>query len=675
MKRLTRGKKAAKIFKGELYKGMWLSYIPLYCGFDIETTSYEDNSYMYVWQFSYGTSMDNITVVKGRTWKEFTYFIGMIKRYLSLRESTRIIIWVANLSYEFSFIRKLFEWDEVFAKETRQPLLARTGGIEFREALTISGGSLAYLAKTYCRTQKAVGDLDYSKLRNSMTPLTPEEEGYCDNDVIILSEFSKYIFDTYIFPKKFIPLTSTAILRRELKDRAKKQCRKLPLVYEAVSKLFPPDKSTYLYEMTYLFRGGFVHGEYSSMLTELHDLKPSDLKSSYPASMLQGYAPVSPFEKYTPKDMMDFYRILQEYCVIFEVTFQNIRSTTKHSIESRSKCIRLENPLLDNGRVRRADSMTVLITEVDFRSTYEQFYEWDSMVIHYVKIAKRGHLPRYLMDMVYELFHAKESIDKKKDPQSYAISKTRVNGMFGMCVTRLQFMDITYTDDWGEKDCDKSYEDMIAKQVLSPYYGIYITALSRERILDLLADLQGVVYTDTDSHKYPDTAHNRRVVEEFNHMIEEKNIRVCEEFGYSMDIIGELGKFEDESIEMGMIKRFRAAGAKRYICEYEKAGFISTIAGLSKNALNAYSKKVGIDPFQLFDHQMMIPAEDTGKLRAIYNDHPASAFITDEFGNTEEMHEESNVCLVPVEFTMTLEKDYLALIHFFTERTKKHGAY
>ena len=174
----------------------WVKYIDLYSGFDIETTRVGNNSYMYKWQLSLMTDVSPCIVVSGRRWEEFTYFIGQIKRVLNLRETTRVPIWIANMSFEFQFMRKHFEWDEIFSKESRQPLLARTGGIEFHEALAISQGNLAYLAKTYCKTQKAVGglDLDYSIIRNYDSPLTEKENGYCDNDVIPLAEFSQYIF-------------------------------------------------------------------------------------------------------------------------------------------------------------------------------------------------------------------------------------------------------------------------------------------------------------------------------------------------------------------------------------------------------------------------------------------------------------------------------------------------
>ena len=41
-------------------------YLLIGCGFDIETTKMEKNSYMYHWQMSYGN-----TVFLGRTWDSF----------------------------------------------------------------------------------------------------------------------------------------------------------------------------------------------------------------------------------------------------------------------------------------------------------------------------------------------------------------------------------------------------------------------------------------------------------------------------------------------------------------------------------------------------------------------------------------------------------------------------
>ena len=60
----------------------------------------------------------------------------------------RIIIYVHNLSFEFQFFRKLFNWEKVFSLEQRKPLQAITvEGIEFRCSYLLSGYSLANLSK------------------------------------------------------------------------------------------------------------------------------------------------------------------------------------------------------------------------------------------------------------------------------------------------------------------------------------------------------------------------------------------------------------------------------------------------------------------------------------------------------------------------------------------------
>ena len=65
---------------------------------------------------------------------------------------------------------------------------------------------------------------------------------------------------------------------------------------------------------------------------------------------------------------------------------------------------------------------------------------------------------------------------------------------------------------------------------------------------------------------------------------------------------------------------------------------------------------------------MTIPANETGKLRAKYIDEPTKEVVTDSFGNSEVMKEMSSVCLLPVEFTMSFDKDWLKLLLFHLKR-------
>lgn len=673
---VTEFKKVLQHYTGSMEKlkrDKWIKYHRIFCGFDIETTAQNEHSYMYIWQFSFATDTIPCVVVKGRTWWEFLELLRFLNVRLALRETTRIIIWVANLGYEFSFMRKYLEINFVFAKTSRNPLIVLCGGIEFRECLSISQGSLSYLAKTWTTTQKMVGDLDYSILRNSLTPLDPTEDKYCDNDVIILAEFSKIIFDEYIRKQRYIPTTSTGILRHDLKVYAKATEDNVDRLYQYIKSLFPKTKADYLYIMNYLFRGGFVHACYKHAYKTLYNMDSYDLKSSYPAVALQCYYPISEFQECSILTVEKLDYLCDKYCVIFQATFENIESTTHHSIESKSKCVSVTKPLLDNGRVKRADKMTVFLTELDYQ-TYKEFYKWDKMTIHTIHVARRGYLPRYLTDRFYYWFEKKENIDSEKNPQEYAIIKTRINGHFGMCVTRLVFNDVTYSNgEWIAEPTKKTYEEMIEKEVLSPYWGVYITAHARRRELSLLYKMKDeVVYSDTDSHKLFTNEHTKKVIAEYNNMIEELNKEVSKRCDYDLSVIGKLGRFECET-EHNHIKRFKTLGAKRYITEYEDGSISTTISGLPKTALKEYSKAIGVDVFEIFDKEMCIPSEHTHKLVSIYNDEPYKDTITDPYGNTEVMKEESGIYLKPSDFNLSMEKEYLKLLCYWLERNEKNA--
>lgn len=655
-------------------KENWIKYHRIFCGFDIETTSQNEKAFMYIWQFSYMTDTQKCVVVKGRHWHEFIQLLEFLKKRFALRESTRIIIWVANLGYEFAFMRKYLNITKVFAKTNRNPLIVECNGIEFRDCLAISQGNLEYLATNWTTTKKMVGDLDYNIKRNSKTKLTEKEEKYCDNDVIILAEFSKVIFDNYIATERYVPITSTGILRHDLKKRAKQSEKDTKRLYEYIKALYPKSKADYIYIMTWLFRGGFVHSNHLFTNIECNNMDSFDFKSSYPASAFQEYFPMSDFRPIENVSRETLEELCENYCVIFQATFYNVKATTTHSIESKSKCISVVKPILDNGRIFECEKMTVFLTELDYQS-YKEFYTWEEELteIHSCNIAIRGKLPKYLLDSFYYWFDKKESI-KDKESQEYAITKTRINGHFGLCVTKLCFDDVVYiNDEWTKQEVNKTYDDLISKEVLSPYWGIYITAHSRRKELMLLYKLKDyVVYSDTDSHKCFVNETVKQVVNDYNERIEEINKKVCCEFGYDYNILKNIGKFECET-KNHKITRFKTLGAKRYVCIYDDGAETATISGLPKKSLEKYCESNNLDIIDIFNNDLVIDKEYTNKLVSMYCDEPYEEVITDNQGHTELMKEKSGIYLRPSDYDLNVDKNYLELLIFWLERIEKYG--
>ena len=127
-----------------------VQYLNVESAFDIETTScyVNDNqkfANMYSWMWGI---KDNEHIYYGRTWDEVINLFDYLTELYELSEHRRLVVYVHNLSYEFQFMRKYFEWENVFAVGDRKPIKALTvGGIEFRDSYILSGFSLAKTAE------------------------------------------------------------------------------------------------------------------------------------------------------------------------------------------------------------------------------------------------------------------------------------------------------------------------------------------------------------------------------------------------------------------------------------------------------------------------------------------------------------------------------------------------
>ena len=625
-----------------------------YCGFDIETTNMIDRennvkeAYMYHWQFSFTD-----IVIYGRKWKEFKYLINKIEKVNGFRNNVKLVVWVSNLSFEFQFIRKWLHVTRLFAKEERQPLLVEHNGwLQFREALSISGGNLEQLAKDYCTTQKLVGDLDYSIKRNSCTLLTDKEKAYCENDVVILKEFSEYIFDKYIIPNRKIPTTKTGILRDEVKANIKD----LKKVNDIMMQLFPSEKE-YRICMNWLFRGGYVHSNVLHTGMMLYDVYSYDITSSYPAVMLHNdNYPVSRFAMKEINCESELQELCGKYSVYFIAEFENIKNKTLHSIESRNKIIDYsKDAVFDNGRLVKASYIKVMLTDIDYK-IYNMFYQWEEINITFCKYAKRGKLPNYLLLTLSDEYTKKATLKKqgKQETTEYMISKQKVNSFFGMCVTRFHFDNIAYENDEWTTTNDFDYLKEVSKQFLSPFWGIWVTANARYNLLTNLHEIgEDVVYCDTDSIKFLNHEKHMNVFEKWNAKMEEINRKMCEERHLDFEIFKDLGCFDLD----GKYEQMKTLGSKRYLVK-ENGKYKATIAGLPKKVIPTLAEK-GINPFDIFQNEMEINFSQSRKLTTCYNDNDTSCMVDGEL-----MTEKSSVALYEIPFKLNITNEYKNYINY-----------
>ena len=678
--------------KAPLFKIGRQNYIRLSAGFDIETTKQNQKAYMWCWQFDVNGSK-----LIGRTWTQYNELLQLFQGYLEYRNAY-LIVWVANLGHEHSFLGRRYHWDKIFAIDSHAPLVARSGVIEYRECLSISGqGGLQNLAKNYCKTQKAVGDLDYTKIRNSKTPIQDGSNGstnelrYIENDVQILSEWMDYILKEYVDKGLKIPLTATSIPRNKLKA-AVKATGKAKEIRQLIKSIYP-DRVTYNFIMRYLFRGGYTHANIYNAMIIHDDVHGVDFDSSYPASMEHCSYPVSGFvsidlecdgKKITDPRM-------QSRCIWFIADFYGIEKTTQHTVESEHKIMQYENARFDNGRLSSADHIRVALTEVDYM-IYIMMYEWERIEIVQAHSAAKGRLPRYVLDTLEYFYKKKYDLKKagKSKTPEYANVKIGVNSNYGMMVQRLNFTEWSYDEtsgEWISTPSKKSYLQMINGQVLYPYWGIYITAWSRYNIVQLIhsidptMDDNNVIYCDTDSIYYIGSPRCRAIVKAWNDAIIARN---KQELPYYMERIGALDPVDDGDPAY----TFKTLGAKRYMKLYTVDGephLEITVAGMKKYSLQRKliqqfkyaddcirwsdpdpTKPAGYisvsEIFDQFNDHMLLMLTESYKTTVKYEPGYYSDTVTDEYGNTEVMEEYSGAAIIDIPFMVRMDETYLNYI-------------
>lgn len=413
--------------------GTVVNYLDVPCAFDIESSSFYDNgekrATMYIWQFG----INNI-VIYGRTWGEFMELIDLIKS-VPLND-VRIACYIHVFDFEFQWIRKLFNWDEIFFMEKRKPLYAVTGNIEFRCSYKLSGKRLEYTADDLLKykCEKLVGSLDYSKLRTSTTPLTDEEMKYCEADIrVILS----YVQEKIEAEKGIanIPYTKTGYVRR----RFRKAClgggnyRK----YTRLMKELTLDEEEYK-QLKRAFMGGFTHANADKVGETFESVSSFDFASSYPAVMLMEKFPMSKSWKYEKTvNLAKLEELLSKFCCLLDITIENVVSKPEapDRILSYSKCKQVVGYSLDNGRIFTARRLTTTITEQDYWML-RKFYYFDITEVRNLRLYHKGYLPTPFIKVLVGLYGEKTRLKGVEgEERNYQNAKEDTNASYGMSVT------------------------------------------------------------------------------------------------------------------------------------------------------------------------------------------------------------------------------------------------
>lgn len=654
-------------------KGEFYANIPI--SFDIETTStYVDGdkvAFMYVWAISI-----NGDCFYGRYWSEFTSFIKTLSRVWELDKKHKCIIYVHNLSYEFQFMRRHFEWQDVFAVDLRKPLKAVTHFIEFRDSYILSGLNLELTARnlTTHHIEKLVGDLDYDKIRHNTTPITDDEFNYIKNDVLIIINYIKEQIEEYGSIGK-IPLTNTGRVRQFVRDKCfnvdgKRDNNKRKKYHEKMKQLqLTPHTYTQLRRG---FMGGFTHASTYYSGKVVNDVHSIDFTSSYPSVMLVEQFPMSKPFPTTVDSLKELEELCEHYCVMFDVKFTNIRSNIYYeNYISKSKCFNLQGEVINNGRVFKADVLETTITNVDYE-IIKNTYDYDDIYVSNVHYFYKSYLPKPIIDSILELYQGKTELKGVAGKESeYLLSKGMLNSIYGMMVTDVARDLYNYEQDqWVVDDVD--IHDNLKKHNASKnrflYYawGVWVTAYARLNLWSgIIAMGDDYIYSDTDSIKFKNYDKHKKYIEYYNQELIKKQQQVIEYYNldaylFKPKTVNGVEKLIGVWDYEGHYKRFKTLGAKRYLSE-EQGELELTVAGLSKRQGLQYMKdKAGTNTgvFNMFNDSLYIPSGSTGKNTHTYIDDEKTVNITDYTGVTQTVYTRSNIHLEQVDFTLNISEVY-----------------
>lgn len=678
----------------ELVESNRIEYFNIPASFDIETSSFiaskDENgepvkaATMYIWQLGL-----NGTVIYGRTWDEFDNVINELVDYLELSSKRHLLIYVHNLGYEFQFIRKRFEWDKVFAIKQRRPVYAICGGIEFRCSLFLSNYSLEYIGKNLLHkypVEKLVGNLDYSKIRHSKTPLTDEELAYCINDVKVVMSYiqEKIEMDGDIAR---IPLTNTGYVRNYCRKECfyegipeddKEARKRVQMNYKAIMKSLQIQSEEEYEQMHRAFMGGFTHASALYSGRVMYDVGSADLTSSYPYTIVCEYFPMTKGEYIgSVEDNKLFNYYLSNFCCLFDIEFTNLEPIQEYENPiSYSRCFIEGDYIVNNGRLVSADKCTTTITELDY-DTISKFYRWDSVKIMNMRVYHRGYLPKALILAVLSLYEDKTTLKGVSGKEvEYLVSKNMINAAFGMMVTAVVRDEFEYADEWFKKAADvdsqlAGYNNNF-NRFLFYGWGVWVTAHARHNLFSAIYEFgTDYVYSDTDSIKGINFEQHMEYFKKYNDNVFEKLLDMCNHYNIPFNKCRPKTKNGEEKLigVWDMEKpyvRFKTVGAKRYIYEYEDGELSLTVSGLNKKFAIPYLLEENNNNkdiiFEKFGEGMFIPAGHTGKMTLTYIENEMCGTLVDYLGNKSTYHELSAIHMEPQSYFMSLVGDYIKFL-------------
>ena len=688
-----------------------VEYLNFPLALDIETTSFVQDGIKkaYAYQYQFGI---NGRVFFFRTSDDLIDLIERLSVYYNLNDHRHVIVYIHNEGYEFQFIRKYFTWTDVFSLDERRPVKAVTSeGVEFRCSYILSGYGLDTLGKTLRKypVQKCTGKYDYSLPRHSLTPLTADEQLYCENDVRVVMAYIQEKIESDGNIGKIL-LTKTSYVRHYVRNHTVFNPDKA-VRYDYKKSIKPLTMSSYEYTLAReAFAGGFTHGNARYIDETIENVDSIDFTSSYPAVMIAFPYPMSKGVMHTIRDKNHFKTFLRPGILsIFKIKLTNLmaKPDIPDNILSLSKCYLDEDHtklakkhdcITNNGRVvMSAVPLYTTITNIDFECL-QKFYDFDYEVSTLYSY-RAGYLPKAFVECILHFYKLKTTLKGVKGKEGeYQWAKEMLNSLYGMCVTDICRDEIIYGATWGTvHPTDSDVSDIIDRynknksRFLSYIWGVFVTAYARRNVYTGILEFgDDYIYCDTDSNKVQHIDNHMDYIHRYNDWITSQINTTLTYYGLDvndanpLDIKGNphpLGVWDWET-EGDPYLKFKTLGAKRYLTYQAKKGYSLTVAGLPKSSgeLDSNDKMIstidklvdayGDNIFDEFNSDLIVTPDQVNKNILTYIDEPCFGILTDYNGVPSFVRSESYIYMSNEGFKFSRDDAFIDyLLGIKTERS------
>lgn len=575
-----------------------IKYATDYICLDTETSKIDEAT---GWVYQWAVCIKQHIFVYGRKPSEFITFLQNIAEHYQLNDERKIIIYIHNLQYDFSYLKRfIMQYDpciDVLAIDNHTVLTVDVLGFRFICSYKLTNLSLAVLSDKYAKKYiKAVGEIDYNIVHYQDETLTDSDWLYMFSDVASQYDGIKQylLMNNYTFCAD-APFTSTGFVRVACRKASKKDSK-----WREQFELMRLDLEQYR-----LCRQAFMGGicicsyKYSNKTIRAENgikLKHKDFTSSYPARQCLETMPAGkPMWYGAIKSRRKFEQLIDKYHCVFMITLYDVHikdGVTAPYIPS-SKCLAPKELLKINGKVVFAKELTIAITEIDYKWIKRQ-YNASNFKISKMLCFKRGKMPDWLKAEIMQYFTNKCTL-KHSEPVLYAKSKNLLNGIYGMTATSIIREQYKINLDNGvikrfiADDIDKQDQADLDRYYRShnsfmPYqYSLFTTSWARDALMTMIEAVgyDNFLYCDTDSVFYIETPENRERMAIYEKECIDKAIKGGAFVGNNY-----LGAPTDEP----ELRAFRGLHSKCYAMEElnEKSGKYElnvVIAGIPKRAV------------------------------------------------------------------------------------------